>query len=409
VCADRSTTAQEKQTCMTGLSSQRNGAMRQVYDGLPDTEIEKVARTHEEKAELEYIGGKYTACLKESSTTQERDACATTFESDKTVLGRSDSKEDIMARHYGSEMATGAVACVEAGGESTRKKQCRADAKTLLVQAGMNEREYAGTKRLGEDEEAARAWFACKLNDAMTDSDCEVAARAAFEAVSGTTDQASWDARKAKIEQLGDAKRRGERLQVRRKDDIEVEVRTDATACSSDLKIKFKSKLLALLISNRPGNKTLEDVTGCNEECRVVDGNAEVCESIGATGLSGTDMTTVSDEVQSLLASNSQFTIISRRLSQDDTTGNRISKFLSKFLSNADKARRLNPTTVTISNVYAAQGTELCVAGDTLCLTGATTVQVTTRQPLGTTSGGVRFGSLASIGLGVFSLLVLSM
>merc|ERR1719222_757721 len=138
----------------------------------------------------------------------------------------------------------------------TRHKKCATDAKAMAIEGGMKEREYAAVKRNGEDEESARAWSACKIDATMTDADCEAAAKSTYEKVSGTTDQASWDSRKGKIQELGEAKRRGDGLQMSRKKAIQVDGTTSATACSDALQTSFRSKLMSLIDASPTINKT---------------------------------------------------------------------------------------------------------------------------------------------------------
>ena len=72
--------------------------------------------------------------------------------------------------------------------------------------AGMIARQWAAVKRNGEQEAAAKAWAACKLNATLPDSDCDDFADATFQKVSGSTEKAAWDAVKANVAKLGKAK-----------------------------------------------------------------------------------------------------------------------------------------------------------------------------------------------------------
>merc|ERR1719443_1982756 len=103
-------------------------------------------------------------------------------------------------------------------------------------------------------EAAGKAWSACKLNISSTNAECKESAKRVFEKVSGSTDQASWDAAKGQVEKLGIAKADGKHLAITYKKEIDVDGRTSATECSEKLESDFRNKLIASLVTKMYNN-----------------------------------------------------------------------------------------------------------------------------------------------------------
>merc|ERR1719375_1697342 len=139
-------------------------------------------------------------------------------------------------------MAKAAIACAEGG--NTPAKQCRADQKAAAKATGMEEKDWAGVKRQGEKESAAKGRAACSLTDATAD-ECRATMKEQYQIASGSTDDGDWNAKKGEIKKVADAKEEGKNLKLQGRNQVNIEVRTSASACSDAMKSDFVEKIRA--------------------------------------------------------------------------------------------------------------------------------------------------------------------
>lgn len=341
VCTEK-TTKKAHDDCMKGFATD---AAKQLFSGLPVDEQTKRMATAKMEANREYLGELYTSCMKANN--KDKKACMASLTNKTKVTGEKEKPEDALKRYHGWEIAKAGLACA-----SSEAKKCREDVKKAAVETGMKEREFATLKRIGEAEAAAKTWSACTAN--KTKTDCEAVAKQIFKQVSGSRDDKSWDAVKAKVKKLGEAKSKGVALETRYKKEMHIDVRTSATSCSDALSTTFVSKVGSVLVGNKfAGNKTLSGVVKKRGlGCRMVDGNAELSAKTSTGKFTASEIETASDEMATLMKAQKLDVVGGRLLSEQD----------SDFLASP---RQL--ATVTVSDAYADQGSELCAADDPHC------------------------------------------
>jgi hypothetical protein len=340
----------EADECMAMLKADRDIVLEQVYPDLNETEREKVAATDAHEAKMDYLGKSYAACYDAAVAHAEKEWCKMELETKKEVSGlSSESSDDVLRRFYGTEIAHSVVACIGVPGD-----QCRAESKAVAVQGGMKNYQYAAMRQIGEIEEAARAWFTCKINANMLESDCEAASKAAYEMMSGTTDVESWNRRKDQVKKLGEAKRNGVLLELRRIGQMNVEVETAETNCTDENMIGNLTEILRQEVLHvlgtevvRPEGRVLTRARVHGDEgCRIVDGKVELRIEVDARKMTPGQIDAVSAD-------------LAPRLSHLDLNVTQEWQPHGRLL----QARRLDK----IQNSYSAQSGELCVPDDAEC------------------------------------------
>merc|ERR1719265_2869545 len=199
VCISESATKAEAQACLTGLQADRKETIDFIYADIPAEKREKRSKTADREAARSVVGETFIACMEAAGTNAtEKTACKTATTQKMGIAGVEDlgDVDDLIKMHRGEEMAKAAVACAEGG--LTQPKQCRDDQKAAAKATGMEEKDWAGVKRQGEQESAAKGMAACSLTDANA-TECEATGKEQYQPASGSMDDADYNAKKAEI------------------------------------------------------------------------------------------------------------------------------------------------------------------------------------------------------------------
>jgi len=311
-------------------------------EGTKDTAQVKNARKKlsEAKATNEFLGERFTACMKAAADASERSACKDDLNQKKQLAGLvSEDSDAVMKKFHARAMAEAASAC-----NATERKSCREAAKADMIAAGMKAREYGMVKKHGEIMGAAEVYANCLQMD-LAAPECETQAKEEYESAGGAaadagTGQRAWSAIRNKIVALGNGIATGDDIEMRKKPYIVIDAQTNGGSCDDRLSDKLAQKANAASTA-----KTFSSATGTG--CSIVDGTAEYSAKLGFSGWTNSEIEAAADAVGAV--------------SGDLSSGRRLLEAIDEH------ARRL----AVVSTAYSARDEDACASSDTTCGTDA--------------------------------------
>merc|ERR1711871_769394 len=327
VCLDEPDKA-AVQSCLQEATSDLEDISGVLLEGAKKVKEKKLQA--EKRATIAVMGESVRSCMEAASEKSSGVAAAKTacIDEAKTKLQKLDEKEPVknVLKKFRANIMAGVKDC------DGDKKTCRAEAKAEAIASGMEAHEYQQTKRIAEIKSSAETFSDCK-DGGVSDSDCGEQAKETFLDISGTT-AAQYPNVKDKVETLGKQLADGAITQLILQDSVAVAAYTSGTGCNDGAKDDF-SKIVgekATTANNKLG-------VVAKSECRVVDGNAEYSTTVATKGMSADEIDTASKTMATSLASASISTSRRRRLLGS----------------------------ITATEVYASQETEICTEGDSSC------------------------------------------
>jgi hypothetical protein len=380
-CYDLTTKA-DSDACLANFSSQLQSTASFLFSSADSTTQAQKLQQAQTAAAIDVLGDRYDACMSAASSDSDKVACQTDLEAKQDVAGitstgvilsggrrlaPSDPKsrsKDTLTKHSMSLVANGADSC-----NKTDRQGCMKSIRDNLEKNGYPRGEFASATRLALVQASAQTWAACAevqgvsktlaSVDSTTSPTCDTTAAQRFLDLAGQSTNITAQISQ-KIRKLGFGMYKGDSVQLRYRNEVVVDLVTDALNCSD-------------AVMNSTVSLVNTKVTGSGKAFKAV-------LPLGCTVVFGTARYTVVIKTPTL--STTEISDLSTKMTTD--------------LMNATvpaAGRRLQSSSVTMTDAYAAQGSDACAATDASCGTDST-------------SGGAPANANVSSGLGQVNLLI---
>jgi hypothetical protein len=333
VCLEEADKAAVK-SCLEEATADLDDVAGVLLEDVKDQEKRAKKKVQASKrATVSVVGESLRGCMEAASeksagqVAAAKTACLDEVKTQLDKLGDAESADDVLKK-FRANIMTGAKDC-----DASDQKNCRSDAKAEAIASGMEAREYQQTKRLAEIKGAAETYADCK-DGGSDDAICSEQAKATYLGISGAA-SAQYDSAKDKIERLGKKLADGAVTKLVPRDSMAVAVATDGTVCNDGAKSDFSQKVSEKAKAANP--KLGASSAG---KCRVVDGKAEYSTTVTAKGMSADDI---------------------------DAASKNVAQALNSLSISTSRRRRQILGTITATEAYASQESELCAEGDTAC------------------------------------------
>jgi len=323
-CMDEAATLMEKEFDDNGIYDADDSSARK----------ENKRKQAERSADREVLGEIYFTCIKEAEDATAKTACEEELKAKKEYVDIVDDEDAIKKKYRAKQLADPSASC-----DIADAKKCRAGAKKEVLEGGLEKREFASIKRLGEIKSAAETWALCK--DAENDdATCHEQAGETYEMVSGAPESDYNDEVKEKVERLGAVILSGNETVLRKTKDLDFEIRVNGSCITDDAKTgNMTAKVLdaATAVDGKLGPAQYKG-------CRKVDGGAEYRSKVGGKNCTDAEREAAPPQIVSSIETDDE---------------------ISALLVIAD-ARRLSESGA-VDEVYGAEAVEECGVDDAEC------------------------------------------
>jgi hypothetical protein len=360
-CYDLTTKA-DADACLANFSSQLQSTAVFLFSSADSTTQAQKLQQAQTASTIDVLGERYDACMSAASSDSEKDACQTDLEAKQDVAGvtstgvivngsrrlaPSDPKsksKDTLTKHSMSLVASGADSC-----NKTDRQGCMKSIRDSLEKNGYRRGEFASATRLALVQSSAQTWAACAevqgVSKTLTSVDgataptCDGIAAQRFLDLAGQSTNITMQISQ-KIRKLGFGLFKGDTVQLRYRNEVVIDMVTDAQNCSDAV---MNATVNLVTAKATASGKAFKSVSA--QGCTIIFGAARYMVVIKTPALSTTE---ISD--------------LSTRMTAD----------LNNTAVPA-ASRRLQSTSVTVTDTYAAQGSDACATGDATCGIDTTT------------------------------------
>eukprot|EP00933_Yihiella_yeosuensis_P008622 TRINITY_DN11417_c0_g1_i5.p1 TRINITY_DN11417_c0_g1~~TRINITY_DN11417_c0_g1_i5.p1 ORF type:complete len:914 (-),score=297.71 TRINITY_DN11417_c0_g1_i5:586-3117(-) len=285
--------------CFQSFKEESEGIANSLFSGEDMDKVKKKMDLAKKEASVQALGEMFSSCMEAANTTALKVACKAALAGKKAVAGLVESAIDVVDKFHMSAVIDAGKAC-----NSTQRKSCMEAAKAGMVKLGMEARQFARIKQLGEVKAAAEVWAACKDSNG-TESSCEALAKSRYEEVSGAV--GGWTtAMQDKIKKIGQAVVSGVATTFIKLKAIQVDALTSSTNCSD---AELNMSVSVVTEQSKASGHAFASVAG--KRCRLVEGKAEFQVHVTTPTLNETEMANLSGSI----AVNLVGSIFQRRLS----------------------------------------------------------------------------------------------
>eukprot|EP00933_Yihiella_yeosuensis_P008623 TRINITY_DN11417_c0_g1_i7.p1 TRINITY_DN11417_c0_g1~~TRINITY_DN11417_c0_g1_i7.p1 ORF type:complete len:920 (-),score=286.13 TRINITY_DN11417_c0_g1_i7:291-2840(-) len=279
----------ELDACFQSFKNESEGVANTLFSGESVEKVRKKMDRAKKEASVQALGEIFSSCMEAANTSALKVSCMAALTTKKAVAGLVESAIDVVDKFHMSAVIDAGKAC-----NSTQRKSCMEAAKAGMVKLGMEARQFARIKQLGEVKAAAEVWAACKDSNG-TESSCEALAKSRYEEVSGAVGGFTTEVLD-KIKQVGQAFANGVATTFKKLKAIQVDAVTSSTTCSdAELNISVR----AVTKHCNASGSAFASVVG--KRCRVVEGKAEYQVHVATPTLNATEMANLSSSIASNL------------------------------------------------------------------------------------------------------------